>query len=110
MITLDALIVTIDGLDRAAVEHWIREDWVRPTSGQGTWLFREIDVARLRLILELRDDLGLQENAMPVVLRLLDQLYDERRRLRLLRDALDRSATPQVRDAVIQALKRSVET
>ncbi len=110
MITLETLVVTIDGLDRMEVERWIREEWVRPTSGQGTWLFRDIDVARLRLIRELRDDLGLQEDALPIVLRLLDQLYDERRRLRMLRDALERSATPQVREAVLQALRGPAET
>lgn len=104
MITLEALIVTVEGLNRAEVERWIREDWLRPTSQEGTWLFGEIDVARLRLIRELRDDMGLQEDALPIVLRLLDQLYDERRRLRLLRDALNRCATPQLREAVLQAL------
>ncbi len=107
MITLDVLAVTIDGLDKAEVEHWIREDWVRPTSGEGTWLFCEIDVARLRLIQQLRYEFEFQEDVMPVVLRLLDQLYDERRRLRLLRDAVEQCAPPQIREAVLQALRSS---
>lgn len=110
MITLEALVVTIDGLDRAEVERWIGEDWLRPIDDRGTWLFREIDVARLRLIRELRGDLALPDDAMPIVLRLLDQLYDERRRLRLLRDALERHATGPVRDAVLKALRAPVET
>ena len=105
MITLETLIVTIHGLDRAEVEHWIAEDWIRPVGREGTWLFREIDVARLRLIRELRSDLGLQEEALPVVLRLMDQLYDERRRLRFLRDALERTVPADVRALVDQALR-----
>ncbi|WP_131113692.1 chaperone modulator CbpM [Lichenihabitans psoromatis] len=110
MISLDVLIVTMAGLHRAEVEHWIEADWLRPAALQGTWLFDEIDVARLRLIRELRDDLGLREDAIPIVLRLLDQLYDERRRLLVLRDVLDRNASKEVREAVLEALERSAET
>ncbi len=109
MMTLDSLIVTVGGLDRAEVERWIDQDWLRPTASQGTWLFRDIDVARLRLIRELRQDLGLQDDALSIVLRLLDQLYDERRRLRRLRDAMDRTVPPELRQAVLQALLVRVE-
>ena len=109
MITIDTLIVTVAGLDRGEVEHWIDLDWVRPAGGQGTWLFRDIDVARLHLIRELRHDLKLDEEAMPVVLRLLDQLYDARRRLRRLRDAVDRTAPPELREAVLHALLAPAE-
>ncbi len=105
MITLDALIVTIEGLDSAEVERWIADDWLRPERAQGTWRFAEIDVARLHLIRDLRHDLGLSDEALPVILRLLDQLYDERRRLRLLKEAVERTATQEVRDAVLAALR-----
>ena len=36
----------------------------------------------MRLILELREDMAVNEEALPVVLSLLDQLYELRRRLR----------------------------
>ena len=61
---------------------------VRPDGPPGGYVFREIDVARVRLIVELRDALRLDEEALPVVLSLMDQLYEERRRLRRVRDAL----------------------
>jgi len=104
MITIDTLIVIITGLEREEVEHWIAQDWVRPAGNQDGWLFSEIDVARLRLIRELRHELRLEEDALPIVLRLLDQLYDARRRLRRLRDAVDQTAPPEVCQAVRQAL------
>ncbi len=103
MITLDAVVV-VAGLDRAEVEGWIAQDLVRPAQEGGAWLFRDIDVARLQLIQELRHELQLEENALPVVLRLMDQLYDARRRLRRLRDAVERGAAPDARDAVLQVL------
>jgi len=89
MMTLDALMVTTEGIDRADVEHWIAQDWVRPTGSRGTWLFHE---------------LGLQDDALPIVLRLLDQLYDERRRLRRVRDAMDRTVPQEFHEALLQAL------
>jgi chaperone modulatory protein CbpM len=104
MISIDTLVVTISGLDRAEVEHWIAQDLLRPAGQGGTWLFRDIDVARLQLIQQLRHELRLEEDALPVVLRLMDQLYDARRRLRRLRDAVEGSTPPDVRDAVLRAL------
>ncbi len=104
MMTWEAVVVTVAGLDRGEVEGWIAQDLVRPAQQDGDWLFRDIDVARLRLIQELRHDLRLEEDALPVVLRLMDQLYDARRRLRRLRDAVERGAAPDARDAVLRVL------
>jgi len=56
-----------------------------------------VDVARVRLIAELRE-LRMDEEAMPVVLSLLDQLYAARRRMRLLQQAVDEAAPDAVRD------------
>ena len=109
MITIDTLIVTVDGLDRAEVEHWIAQDWIRPDTRQGTWLFHEIDVARLRLIQQLCHEFKLQDDAVPMILRLLDQLYDERRRLRHLRDVVERVAPSDLRLAMLAALLKDTE-
>ena len=104
MMTWDAVVVTVAGLDRGEVEGWIAQDLLRPAQQDGDWLFRDIDVARLQLIQELRHELRLEEDALPVVLRLMDQLYDARRRLRRLRDAVERGAAPDARDAVLRLL------
>lgn len=104
MMTWETVVVTVAGLDRGEVEGWIAQDLVRPAQQDGDWLFRDIDVARLELIQELRHDLRLEEDALPVVLRLMDQLYDARRRLRRLRDAVERGAAPDARDAVLRVL------
>ncbi len=90
MIDLDVLIAEIPGLTGADLARWIANDWVRPDGGQGAWLFQEIDVARVRLICELRFDLRIDEEALPVVLLLLDQLYRMRRQVLALGVALER--------------------
>ena len=70
------------GLQEAELERWIGERWVRPEPASEGYVFREVDVARVRLIVELRHDLAIDEDALPVVLQLLDQVYALRRRLR----------------------------
>jgi chaperone modulatory protein CbpM len=74
---------------------------VLPVEENGDFFFDEADVARVRLIAELRNDLGVNEDAIPVVLRLLDQVYSLRRALAELNEAiqaLPESAQAQLRD------------
>jgi chaperone modulatory protein CbpM len=87
MIGIDVVIAEISGLTRQDLERWIANAWVQPDMLAGAYAFREIDVARARLILEMRDEMEINEDALPVVLLLLDQLYDLRRQMRNLNDA-----------------------
>ncbi|HTW25746.1 MAG TPA: chaperone modulator CbpM [Acetobacteraceae bacterium] len=96
-VSLETLCRRAGDLDPVEVEAWVAREWVRPEGERGRYRFREIDVARVRLIRELRQDLRLDEEAVPVVLSLLDQLYATRRRVRLLCDAIERTAPEEVR-------------
>jgi len=82
MITLEILCARYTRLTPEDLRRWIAEGHVRPETTGGQILFTEIDAERVRLILELRDDLQVNEEALPVVLSLLDQVYALRRRLR----------------------------
>lgn len=84
MMNFDVLITQIDGLEREDLLRWIANQWVKPDDLAGQYIFQEIDVARVHLIYELREDMDINEAALPVVLSLLDQLYDLRRHLRAL--------------------------
>ena len=101
MITIEMLPQRVPGLRLADVSRWVEMAWVRPDGQPGAWLFREIDVARVRLIVELRDQLSLDEEALPTVLSLMDQLYEARRHMRALRHALA-AASPEAREAVLR--------
>jgi chaperone modulatory protein CbpM len=105
MITIDMVITRIPGLARADLERWIGNAWVRPDGGAGRYLFQEIDVARVRLIVELRDEMEVDEHALPVVLALLDQLYDTRRRMHDLCDAVSRVVPAELQPVLAAALE-----
>jgi chaperone modulatory protein CbpM len=87
MIGIDVVIGRISGLKRQDLERWISNAWVQPDRSASGYVFREIDVARARLILEMRDEMEINEDALPVVLLLLDQLYELRRQMRDLNNA-----------------------
>ncbi len=108
MIPLERLLAIMAGLRRDELEHWIAEDLVRPERRGEELLFAEIDVARVRLLVELSQELRLDEEALPVVVSLMDQLYATRRRMRLLCDAIDR-AGEQMHEAIATELRRPTE-
>ena len=84
MITLELLCARFTRLRLEDLQGWIAEGHVRPERTGQDLVFTELDVERVRLILELRDDMAVNEEALPVVLSLLDQLYALRRRMREL--------------------------
>jgi chaperone modulatory protein CbpM len=89
MITLDMLCARFTTLDPGDLRRWIAEGHVRPERAADTLVFQDIDVERVRLILDLRETLAVNEDALPVVLSLLDQVYALRRQLRRAGLALD---------------------
>ncbi|HUC09079.1 MAG TPA: chaperone modulator CbpM [Stellaceae bacterium] len=103
MIALDEVLNRLHGLDRSELGRWVENRWVLAEQHGETLLFREVDVARIELILEIRHDFALDDEAVPLVLGLLDQVYQLRRQLRRLCDALA-SQPEELREAVSQAL------
>ena len=93
MITIDALVTRVDGLQRADLEHWVASDWVRAETVGGVLSFSDIDIARATLIHALRSDLEVNDATLPLVLSLIDQLYDVRRQVRQLGEVI-REAVP----------------
>lgn len=101
------VLTEIRRLTRRELRLWMREGWVRPTICESGPLFDEIDVARLRLLCDLRKEMALPSDAVAVVLTLLDLLHQTRRDLRVLMDALD-DQPDDVRRAVAERLRMTV--
>jgi len=55
------------------IMRFIEEEWVTPSDYDGVYLDDE-DVARVKLIWELHTDFEVNDEAMPIILHLLDQL------------------------------------
>lgn len=98
------LVGMIAGLKRAELRRWIERGWVAPERRDGDWRFREIDVARVRLIVDLRRDLQITEDNVSMVLSLVDQVYSLRRELRSLADAVE-AQPDRVRTAIVRHVR-----
>lgn len=103
MIGRDELIRRFAGLDRGELARWVENRWIVPDEIGGHWAFREVDIARVELILDIRREFAIDDEAMPLVLGLIDQIYSLRRQLRRLCVALE--AQPAgIREAIRRAL------
>ncbi|WP_430440738.1 chaperone modulator CbpM [Shinella sp.] len=73
------------GLQVTVLELWIEQEWLVPEKTPSGPCFREIDVARARLIGELQSGIGANDAGIDVILHLVDQLHGMRRALDELR-------------------------
>ena len=103
MIGFDELLLRLRGLERRELVRWVENRWVLPERHGESWVFHEIDVARVELILDIRRDFAIDDEAMGLVLGLLDQVYDLRRQMRRLCDAVA-TQSPEVQEAIRRAL------
>jgi len=101
---MDIIAVTalFPGLTQVELTHWIERGWVLPDAVESGFVFHEIDVARVRLIRDLRSDMDINEDAVSLVLSLLDQVYELRRKMKSVLHALESQPT-DVRAAVLAA-------
>ncbi len=88
MQTLEQLCLEI-ACGRHELAVWVERHWVKPVQQGDQLLFDEADAARARLIDELRHDMALDEEAIPVVLGLIDQLHFMHRTMARICAALD---------------------
>jgi chaperone modulatory protein CbpM len=90
----------LDFLERAHLDHetlevWIEEEWLIPSRTADELAFSEIDLARAKLIQDLKQDLGVNDEGVGVILNLLDQIHGLRRVLAdLLQSRRDRASPP----------------
>ena len=107
MIAFDELVRRFAELNPQELSRWVENRWVVPErraeDGSERWVFHEVDVARVELILDIRREFAVDDEALSLVLGLLDQVYSLRRQMRRVCDALEHQS-PEVREAVRRAL------
>lgn len=93
-------------LHRETLQMWIDRGWLAPQKDQDGYRFQEVDVARIRLIHEFHYELEIDEDAMDVILPLLDQVHGLRHELRRLGNAVN--AQPEdIRKRIVAVLRKS---
>ena len=75
-------------VERQSLDAWIAAGWLVPPQTDPELMFSDIDVARAQLIRDLREDLGVNDEGVSVVLHLIDQMHGLRRSMRDLLDEM----------------------
>ena len=104
MMRIAAVLTLFPDLREAEVIAWVERGWIRPAQQDEEWTFEEIDVARVRLVRDLRYGMAVAEETLPLVLSLLDQVYDLRGRMRAIARAVE-TQDEAVRAAILTALR-----
>jgi chaperone modulatory protein CbpM len=102
---ITAVVALFSGLSEVELVTWVERGWVIPDDAGSGLEFHEIDVARVHLIHDLRHGMDLGEDAVPLVLSLLDQVYELRSQLKSVLHAVE--AQPgDVKVAILAAIDR----
>ncbi|API57159.1 MerR family transcriptional regulator (plasmid) [Rhizobium leguminosarum bv. viciae 248] len=62
-------------IDIVQLDFWIEQGWLIPETSGGKRQFRDADVARARLILDLMGNMGVNEAGVDIVMELVDELH-----------------------------------
>lgn len=74
------------GVHAPTLEFWIEQRWLIPDESPEGARFSERDIARARLIQDLKGDMGVNDEGVDVILHLIDQLHGLRGALAKLRE------------------------
>ncbi len=88
MISERELCAMIAQLEAHILRQWVEAGLVRGVVAGNAVHFEESDVARVRLICELHFELAIEQETLPLVVSLMDQIYDLRRSARAVASAL----------------------
>ncbi len=99
------VVATVQQIQLRELRTWLRAGWIRPIWSESGPLFDDLDVARIRLICDLRKEMALPSDAVPMILSLLDQVHALRTELQRLGQAIDWQPE-ETRAAVLEAYLR----
>ncbi len=94
------VVAQVARLNLKELRLWVRQGWLRPAQSDAGPVFDELDIARIRLLCDLRQEMSLPTDVLPVVLNLVDRLHQTRREVRALLKALEEQPD-EVRRSVV---------
>jgi chaperone modulatory protein CbpM len=84
----DDIIVLVEGVSTRQLRMWASEAWVCPTMDVPA-KYSDTDIARVRLLDLLTNQLEVGDEAVPIILSLIDQIHDLRHQMQVVAAAID---------------------
>ena len=104
MFNIHEVLLSIEGVSAVQLELWVTEEWIRPFKSGAVIAFNEADVARIRLIDLLQNQLQVNEEAIPIILSLIDQAHDLKAQMRLVANAIA-DQPEDIRSKILDAVR-----
>ena len=82
-------ITTVTRLTRARLTTYVKHEFLSPTQSEAGPVYSLADLARIELICDLTEQFDFNEDALGVVLSLIDQLHGVRSELRRVMGAIE---------------------
>lgn len=102
MMTEAEILTRVARLTHDRLTVCVTQSWVRPRLSDAGRVFDDTDLARLRLIVELTEDMAVNDEAVPLILNLIDEVSGLRRRMRAVDAALGAEG---LRETLLQRLR-----
>ncbi len=83
------VIEAIELLTPGRLERFVKMQVISPMQTDEGPAYRDVDLARLELMCELSEHFGMEEDALEIVMSLIDQMHALRNRLRLMARAIE---------------------
>jgi chaperone modulatory protein CbpM len=81
MIMSKEQFLSSSGVEVQTLEFWLEQEWLIPGKTAAEMRFSDRDVARARLIQNLKTDFGVNDEGIDLVLHLVDQIHGMRHAL-----------------------------
>jgi chaperone modulatory protein CbpM len=92
MITVQEFLLRVR-VEHRSLEAWIAAGWLIPPQTEPELMFNDVDLARAQLIRDRREDFGVNDEGVSVILHLIDQMHGLRRSMQDLLDELHARGT-----------------
>jgi chaperone modulatory protein CbpM len=84
--------LTCSGLQVQTLNFWLEQRWLIPEETSAGVNFSDTDIARARLIEDLKTNFGVNDEGVDVILHLIDQLHGLRRALAQLHNNIQEAS------------------
>ncbi len=109
MFTEEEVLRLIPDLSRDELFEFVEAGWIRPqekpASGAAQFIFLKVDVARAQFIADLRHDMRVNDEAVPVILSLVEQVHTLRNDLDTLAKSIQTQG-PDVRTKIVETIRQ----
>jgi chaperone modulatory protein CbpM len=102
----DEAIAAVALLTRPLLATFVEAQIIVPVRTESSVYFRQVDIVRMELLCELHEQFDLDEDALGVVMSLIDQLHAARGELHDMLRAIE-AEPEEVRQRIVAALTRA---